>query len=265
MMDTMNDTDTTFTRLTLERRDDGVRILTLNDPDKRNAIGPELREELVAAGRALAADAEARCLVVTGAGSAFCAGADLGQLFDVEGATPSAMRARQLSYYESFLALRALPYPTVAAVHGPAVGAGLNLALVCDIVVAGPGARFGVTFAKLGLHPGGGCTYYVTQRLGAGRALRTILLGRTLGGEEACTLGLADELADDPLATAIATAERIAALEPSLARDMKQAVAIAATGDFDATVGFEAHAQAASAFNPGVIEGIRAAGRTTRR
>jgi enoyl-CoA hydratase len=261
MMSTMND----FTRLRLERRDDGVRILTLDDPDKRNAIGPELRAELVVAGRELASDADARALVVTGAGSAFCAGADLGQLFDVEGATPSQMRARQLSYYESFLALRALPFPTVAAVQGPAVGAGLNLALVCDIVVAGPAAKFGVTFAKLGLHPGGGCTYFVTQRLGTGRALRTILLGRTLGGEEAYDLGLADDYADDPLAAAVTTAERIAALEPSLARDMKQAVAIAATGDFAATVGFEAHAQAASAFNPGVIDGIRAAGRTTRR
>ena len=254
-----------FTKLRLERRDDGVRVLTLTDPDKRNAIGPDMREELVAVGSELAGDADARCLVVAGEGTAFCAGADLGAIFDVDGATPSAMRARQLSYYDSFLALRDLAYPTIAAVQGPAVGAGLNLALVCDIVVAGPDARFGVTFAKLGLHPGGGCTYFLTRRLGPGRALRTILLGRTLGGEEAYAQGVADELADDPLASALATAERVAKLEPSLARDMKQAVRLGATGSFEATVGFESYAQAATAFNPGVIDGIRAAGRTTRR
>jgi enoyl-CoA hydratase len=254
-----------FTRLQLERRPNGVRVLALDDPDKRNAIGPELRDELVVAGRQLLEDGQAKALVVTGRGSAFCAGADLGAVFDVDGATPSQMRARQLSYYESFLTLRGLTIPTIAAVQGPAVGAGLNLALVCDIVIAGPRAKFGVTFAKLGLHPGGGCTSFLTRRMGPGRALRAMLLGEVIDGARAAELGLADELAEDPLVHALDLAGHVATLEPSLVRDMKRAVAIASAESFDALLSFESYAQAATAFNPGVIEGIRAAGRTTRR
>ncbi|MGH3241246.1 MAG: enoyl-CoA hydratase-related protein [Spirillospora sp.] len=254
-----------FDRLRLECRPDGVRILTLNDPGKRNAIGPEMRGELLAVAGRLQADEDARCLVVTGAGSAFCAGADLMAIFAVEDATPAATRARQLAYYDSFLWLRDLPYPTIAAVGGHAIGAGLNLALVCDVTIAGPGARFGATFARLGLHPGGGCTYFLTQVMGPGRALRTLLLGRTLDGRAAYDEGLADEFAEDPLDAALTLASAVAGLDPALARDMKRAVAIAANGSFEAAVGFESWAQAASAFSPGVQDRIRASGRSTAR
>ena len=258
-------TSNLFQKITVESREDGVRVLTLDDPVKRNAIGPEMREELLIAARRLSDDRDARCLVVTGTGSSFCAGADLEALFDVDGATPAQLRARQLSYYESFLWLRDLPYPTIAAVDGHAIGAGLNLAVVCDIVVAGPNAKFGATFSKLGLHPGGGCTWFLTQRIGAGRALRALLLGLTLDGSQAFSEGLADIYIDDPLKEALASAIAIAALEPSLARDMKRSVRTATNSSFDVTVAFESWAQAASAFNPGVLQGIREAGRTTRR
>jgi enoyl-CoA hydratase len=253
-----------FVRIRLDEHPDGVRVLTLADPDKRNAIGPEMRLELIAARERLASDPDARCLVVTGEGKAFCAGADLGAVFDIEGATPSVIRARQLSYYEAFLKLRDLPYPTIAAVNGAAIGAGLNLALVCDITIAGPYARFGATFAELGLHPGGGCTFFLTQGLGPGRALRTLLLGRSLNQAEAYAEGLAEEIADDAVEAALTLAGKVAALSPALAQDMKRTVRIAASGDYDATVAYESYAQAATAFEPGVVEGIRAAGRTTR-
>ncbi|MGM7648742.1 enoyl-CoA hydratase-related protein [Nocardia sp. JW2] len=252
-----------FQKIRLERRADGVRVLELDDPDKRNAIGPVMREELLSAAAELANDTEARALVVTGTGTSFCAGADLIALFDVDGATPAQIRERQLSYYESFLWLRELPYPTIAAVQGHAIGAGLNFALACDIVIAGPAAKFGATFARLGLHPGGGCSWFLTERLGAGRALHTLLLGAVLGGEEAYTRGLADVFASDARAEALTFAASVAALEPSLARDIKRAVAIAADGSFEATLGFESWAQAASSYHPGVREGIRAAGRST--
>lgn len=252
-----------FEKIRLEHRDNGVRFLLLNDPDKRNAIGPDMRLELLRAAEALASDAEARCLVVTGTGTSFCAGADLMAIFGAEGATPSMMRDRQMSYYESFLWLRQLRYPTVAAVNGHAIGAGLNLALACDVTIAGPNARFGATFAKLGLHPGGGCTYFLTRRLGPGRALRALLLGRTVGGQEAYEQGLADCYAEDPVDEAIGFADTVATLEPSLARDIKHSVELAAEQTFEATVGFESWAQAASAYNAGVQAGIRAAGRST--
>ncbi|WP_067489103.1 enoyl-CoA hydratase-related protein [Nocardia ignorata] len=252
-----------FQKIRLERRDDGVRVLELDDADKRNAIGPVMREELLSVAAELANDTEARSLVVTGTGTSFCAGADLIALFDAEDATPAQIRERQLSYYDSFLWLRELPYPTVAAVQGHAIGAGLNFALACDVVIAGPAARFGATFARLGLHPGGGCTWFLTERLGGGRALHTLLLGAVLDGEEAYARGLADVFAPDARAEALTFATSIAALEPSLARDIKRAVAIAADGSFEATLGFESWAQAASTYQPGVREGIRAAGRST--
>ncbi|QDQ95023.1 enoyl-CoA hydratase [Rhodococcus sp. WB9] len=254
---------TEFDKIRIERHDNGVRVLVLDDPEKRNAIGPAMRVQLLDAADQLSTDTETRCLVVTGSGTSFCAGADLMAIFGVNDATPSSMRDRQLSYYESFLWLRALPYPTIAAVNGHAIGAGLNLALACDITIAGPNARFGATFAKLGLHPGGGCTFFLTQRLGRGGALRTALLGRTLDGRQAHKEGLADVYVDDPLEEALTLAEAIAHVHPSLARDMKQAVNLAAENSFDVTVGFESWAQAASAYNPGVQDAIRAAGRTT--
>lgn len=254
---------TECTKARIEYRDNGIRILVLDDPGKRNAIGPDMRQDLLCAADTLAADADARCLVVTGAGSSFCAGADLMAIFGADDATPSALRDRQISYYDSFLWLRRLAYPTVAAVNGYAIGAGLNLALACDITIAGPGARFGATFAKLGLHPGGGCTYFLTRKLGKSRALHTLLLGRTLGGEEAHQQGLADYYAEDPLSEAFAFAAAVADLQPSLARDIKQAVNLAGEHSFDVTMGFEAWAQAASSYNAGVQEAIRAAGRST--
>lgn len=255
--------DAGFTRLRLEYRPDGVRVLVLDDPDKRNAIGPKMRAELLEVAGQLAEDETARCLVVTGAGRSFCAGADLMAIFGAEDATPSSVRARQSEYYDSFLWIRDLPYPTVAAVDGHAIGAGLNLALVCDITIAGPRARFGATFAKLGLHPGGGCTYFVTRAIGRGRALRTLLLGRTLDGPKAFEEGLADHFAEAPVEAALALAADIAALDPGLAQDMKRAVSIAAEDSFRTTVDYEGRAQAASAFRPGVRDGIRAAGRST--
>lgn len=254
---------TAFRKIRIERHADGVRVLLLDDPAKRNAIGPDMRAELNSAAIELAQDTEARCLVVTGSGSSFCAGADLVALFDVEGASPSEIRARQLSYYESFLWLRELPYPTVAAVNGHAIGAGMNVALACDVVVAGPNSKFGATFAKLGLHPGGGATSFLTHRIGAGRALRALLLGLTFDGAEAHAQGLADVYAADPQAEALAFAAKVARLEPSLARDIKRSVAVAINSSFDVSVGFESWAQAASSFNPGVRESIRAAGRST--
>lgn len=251
-------------RLRLERTADGVVTLTLADPDKRNAIGPELHAELMQVAGLMATDEQARALVVTGEGTAFCAGADLGALFDHEGADLDEQRRRQMEYYASFLWLRDLPYPTIAAVNGHAIGAGLNLALACDIVVAGPAAKFGATFSRIGLHPGGGCTYFLVQRMGASRALRTLLLGQVLGGQEAVAAGLADQLAADPAAAAAELAAHVASLHPHLVSNMKKAVAVAASGDYLGTVELESWAQAASSQHPETLAGIRAAGRSTQ-
>jgi enoyl-CoA hydratase len=235
---------------------EGVRILTLNDPDRRNALSPALQAELGAAVDAVAADANARVLVVTGNGPAFSAGADLPAVFGELHREVAEIRAGLRQIYDSFLRVRRLQIPTIAAVNGAAVGAGVNLAMSCDVRIAGPHAKFAVSFTKLGLHPGGGCTFFLTQALGRQRALSLILDGGVLDADEALRLGVVLEVVDDPLDRALQTAARWAAIEPALSRDIKRAVGIAETGGFDATLDFESWAQAASTRSPLLAEAI---------
>ena len=232
--------------------DGGRWTLVLDDPDRRNSIDAQMREDLARAVDTVAADAGARALIVTGAGSSFCAGADLPAVFGDSSRSVAEIRRDLHEVYDSFLRLRALPIPTIAAVNGPAVGAGLNLAMSCDVRVAGPAASFAATFSRIGLHPGGGCTWFLVQALGPAKALAMLLDGGSVTGPEAVGAGLAVALADDPLAAAVTMADRYAALEPELVRDIKRAVQIAADGDFAATLEFESWAQASSAKGPRV-------------
>jgi enoyl-CoA hydratase len=234
---------------------EGVRVLTLNDPDRRNALSPALQSELGAAVDRVAADPAARVLVVTGNGPAF--GADLPAVFGAVGERDTAQIREGLRViYDSFLRVRRLAIPTIAAVNGAAVGAGVNLAMSCDVRVAGPQARFGITFTKLGLHPGGGCTYFLTEALGRQRTFQLIMDGAMLDAEEALRLGLVLEIVDDPLAAALETATRWAEVDPLLACDVKRAVSIAERSGFEDTVDFETWAQAASTRSPKLAEAI---------
>jgi enoyl-CoA hydratase len=220
-------------KLRLDAPGDGVRLITLTDPDRRNAMGGQMGAELRQAVATIAADDDARAVVVTGQGKAFCAGADLPALFGDASRPVTATHTELQAYYRAFLEVHELPIPTVAAVNGPAVGAGLNLAMACDVRLAGPDAAFGATFTRIGLHPGGGCTHFLVQ---------------TLDAQQAVDWGLADGPEDDPLGAAIALAERFAEVEPALARHVKRAVGIATTtGDLGATLEYESWAQAASA------------------
>jgi enoyl-CoA hydratase len=150
----------------------------------------------------------------------------------------------------SFLSLAELKIPTIAAVQGPAVGAGVIMSMSCDVRIAGPQASFGVSFTKLGLHPAGGCTALLVEALGRQRAFTLLLEGGIIGADEALQLGMVAELADDPLTAALARAAAYAKLDPSLVRNIKESVLIAARGDWDRTVEFESWAQADSALSP---------------
>jgi enoyl-CoA hydratase len=229
---------------------EGVRVLTLNDPGRRNALSPALQARLGDAVDSVAGDPAARVLVVTGKGPGFSAGADLPAVFGELHREVAEIRAGLRAIYDSFLRVRRLEIPTIAAVQGDAVGAGVNLAMSCDVRIAGPRARFGVTFTKLGLHPGGGCTFFLTQALGRQRAMSLIMDGGTLDADEALRLGLVLEVVDDPLARAVETASRWAAVDPALSRDIKRAIGIAERSGFDDTLDFESWAQAASTRSP---------------
>jgi enoyl-CoA hydratase len=234
--------------------DAGRWTLTLNDPDRRNSIGAQMRQELIDAAETVGADPEASSLVITGAGTSFCAGADLPAIFGETDRPVHAIRRDLQDVYACFLGILDLPIPTIAAVQGPAVGAGLNLAMCCDLRIAGPGAKFAATFTRIGLHPGGGCTYFLVQALGAERAMALLLDGGTVDGSDAVAAGLALAYEADPLAVATSMAARYAELEPELVRDVKTSVRTAARGDLQATIELESWAQASSAKGPRLAE-----------
>lgn len=226
--------------------DGGVRTLTLNAPERLNALDRPLLDELRTAVQRVAHDPEARALVVTGAGRGFCAGADLDGLFGDRTRPTGVLRQVLLDVYASFLPLRDLAIPTISAVHGPAVGAGLNIALACDVIVAGPDATFGPTFTSIGLHPGGGCTWMLTQRIGAGNAAAVLYAGNLVDATTALRLGLAQELVDDPKARATELATLYASRSPRLMADVKGTIRVATTSDLATTLDVESWAQASS-------------------
>lgn len=229
---------------------DGVATITLDDPERRNALDPDLAEELATEIRRQDAAPEVGAIVVTGAGKGFCAGANLGNLAEAagEGADAEALEARRRAYmglYEPFLALRAARVPTVAAVNGAAVGAGLNLVLAADVAVAGTGARFLSGFLRIGLHPGGGNTHMLTARVGPQVAAAMTLFGETLDGSEAERHGLVLRcVADaDLMATARELAARAAAYPPAATARCKETLRMAARADYEATLAAEVTAQ----------------------
>jgi enoyl-CoA hydratase len=163
---------------------EGVAHLTLDNPDERNTMTAPMVEGIVAAMEAFEADESVGAVVVTGAGSAFCAGANLGNL-------KTATRESLANVYEGFLRIARSPLPTLAAVNGPAVGAGMNLALGCDVRIAAERARFDTRFLQIGLHPGGGHTWMQRRIVGPQAAMAAVVFGQVLDGREAERVGLA--------------------------------------------------------------------------
>lgn len=173
-----------------------VALITVNDPDRRNAVNDSMSAQLRSAVERAEADSSVHAVVVTGAGKAFCAGADLSAL-------GSAAEEGLLRLYDGFMALANCTLPTIAAVNGAAVGAGLNLALAADVRIAGPKALFDTRFQKLGIHPGGGCTWMLNRAVGTQVARAALLFGMSFDAEAAVRYGLALRVADDPVADAL--------------------------------------------------------------
>lgn len=213
--------------LHVDRRD-RVAVLTLDEPERRNALTAELVGEVVAAVDRLEDDDGVGALVVTGAPPAFCSGADVGSLAAMSGRPQGPARADGRdeglpSIYEGFLRFYRCTLPTVAAVNGPAVGAGVNLALACDIRVASPDARFDCRFARIGLHPGGGHTRLLNEAVGPQATAAMVLAGEALDGKRAAEVGLAWRCVDagELLDEACRLAAQAADLPRELARQVK--------------------------------------------
>jgi len=188
---------TTFHSLSLSV-DDGIATLTLQRPDKRNAIDDAMRAELIAALDQVARDSAIRALVLTGAGKAFCAGGDIAAMQQRAQAPAGEIAfngwSRQQRTHHAVAALHDLPKPTIAAVNGAATGLGADLALCCDFVVASSAASFAWTYVLRGLIPDGGGMYFLPRRVGLAKAKDLIFSGRTVAPELALALGIADRV-----------------------------------------------------------------------
>jgi enoyl-CoA hydratase/carnithine racemase len=243
--------------LRVERRD-SVALLTLDLPERRNAMTAELTAAWVAAVAALRGDRDVRAVVVTGEGSAFCAGGDLSWIGESPDLSVSALRDRMLPFYQQWLSVRTLDVPVLAAVNGAAVGAGLGLALACDLRYAAPGATFSAPFARLGMHPGMAATYLLPEVVGIARARELLLTGRRVDAQEAYAIGLVSGVADDVLAHTLAVAQGIAESAPIAVRLTKAALAYAGHHSLDAALDWEGLAQPVTMASADLREGLAA-------
>ncbi len=250
-----------YTHLRLERPSDGVVLLTLDNPGQRNAMSDEMTTSWVAAIDELVADRSVRVVVVTGAGSAFCSGGNTGWIASEPEATVDELRTRMLPFYRAWLSIRRLEVPTIAAVNGPAIGAGLCLALACDIRYAATGARLGAPFVKLGMHAGMAGTYLLRDVVGPALARDLLLTGRVVDAEEALRLGLVTRVLEPDTfrSEVLAAAADIAATAPIASRLTKLALLDGGHRDFDSALQWEALAQPVTLATEDLQEGIRAA------
>jgi enoyl-CoA hydratase len=252
----------------VDRRDDGIAVVTLTDPDRRNAMTVEMGDAIRSTFEDLATDPNLRVAVLTGAPPAFSAGGDLGMLEDFsrrtreEGFDASAdMRA----FYERFLAVRNLPVPVVAAVNGHAIGAGLCVALACDLLLVADEAKVGLNFARLALHPGMGGSWLLPRRIGWQRGAEWLYTGRIASGREAAEAGMALRSlpTEQVLPAALDLAADIAASSPLVVRQLKRSLEHAPTATLAEQLDREAAAQAANYGTQDLVEGL-AAGRERR-
>jgi len=206
-----------------------IAMLTLDRPDARNAYSPQMVDELVATLDRIELDDAVRCVVLTGAGSCFSAGGDLKLMrdrADMFAGDPVELRNR---YLQGILRvprrMARFGKPIVAAVNGAAIGAGLDLACMCDIRIASERAKFGSTFVKVGLIPGDGGAYFLARTIGLPRALELLLTGRVVDAEKALEIGLAHEVvaSDDLMDRARAVADEISANAPLAVQLTRQA------------------------------------------
>ncbi len=205
----------------------GVGTVTLNRPDKLNAFAGRMRHELADAVKAAANHDDVRCLVITGAGRAFCAGADIGYMKELLANGDEAAFAELVEAGRHVVTtVRSVPKPVIASVNGPAAGGGANLALACDIRIASDRASIGQTFNRIGLHPDWGGTYFLPRIVGASKALELIFSGEMVPADEAARIGLFNRVVshDELQPATAALAASLAAKPPKALSLAKQAV-----------------------------------------
>jgi enoyl-CoA hydratase/carnithine racemase len=243
----------------LAEREGPVATLIMNRPQTKNALDPELLSALGAGLAEVAADPSVRAVVLAGAGAAFCSGADLkGTLGNLQAGADLGPRIEQ--FHALIRSIVHAPKPFIAALRGPAVGFGADLALACDLRVLSPDAYLQEKFVAIGLMPDGGGSFWLPRLVGLGRALEYLLLGTRIDATLALSLGLANRVAEDERAEAHALAKTLAAGPPLALAAIKSAVRESAIGGVEAALEREKRGQTALLASADFREGVAAWG-----
>jgi 2-(1,2-epoxy-1,2-dihydrophenyl)acetyl-CoA isomerase len=244
----------------LIERQPGYCVVTLNRPARLNAFNEAMHEALRAAIDEAESDADCRALLITGTGRGFCAGQDLADRLAKPGETVEGGAALEKHYNPLVRRLRALPFPVIAAVNGVAAGAGANIALACDIVLAAKSARFIQSFARIGLVPDSGGTWFLPRLVGQARARALALLAEDLPAEKAAEWGLIWRCVDDDalMPEARRLCEHFAGAPTHGLALIKRALDAAAGNSLDAQLDLERALQREAARHPDYQEGVRA-------
>lgn len=249
----------TFETIGYEKRG-GVAEISLNRPEVMNAFNSRMHEEIYAAFEDADADVEVRAVLLRGEGRGFSAGADLGEIVEHGEDQPDLGEYLRGTYSRLVTKIAGLRKPVVAALHGPVYGAGLGIALACDLRVAGENARFSVAFIKIGLMPDAGITYFLPRMIGLGRALELSMLGDDLDAEEARGLGLVSRVVAEGSAAeeGYALADRLSKLPTRALAEMKAALHESFDADLPQTLEREAEGQTICGYTKDHREGVAA-------
>lgn len=232
----MADLETSPGPVTVRRDGDGVAIVTIDRPERRNALNLLVKDRLAEAVAALAGDQEIRVIVLTGAGGCFVAGTDIAEMAGMRPADHTLLATDRV-----FTELRQCPKILIAAVEGYALGGGCELALCCDLIVAGEGSRFGQPEIRVGIMPGAGGTQRLVRTIGKYRTMKLVLTGEPLSAPEAFAAGLLSEIVPDGTALdrASALARAIAGMPPLAVRAIKEVMQLGADAPLETALALE--------------------------
>lgn len=225
---------------------EGITTITLNRPDKLNAFIGHMRRDLAEALEHAGSDRSARVVIITGAGRAFCSGGDIGFMAELMQRRDSEEFARILGAGRRVItAIRSMTKPVIAAINGPAAGAGFNLALACDLRIASSNATFSQSFVKVGLHPDWGGTYFLPRLVSPNKACEMFFLGDAIDAAEALRLNLVNQVVapEELEAATLQLAERLRAAPPIAIAAAKHAVYLSSGADLEEMLRYETEAQ----------------------
>jgi len=240
---------------------DRVGVITLNRPEVMNAFGGTMREDLLKLLQQTEADESVRCVVITGAGKAFCAGGDIASMAAMQSKNDASVIPQHMKIGAQVVNLiRSMAKPVIAAVNGAAAGAGMNLALACDMRFAAESARFSESFVKIALVPDWGGTYLLTQLVGTAKAMELMMTGDRIDAAEALRIGILNRvISDDTFHEEVMTFARQLASGPAdTLAHIKRATYVGATGTLADALKYEEQAQGAVFLSDNAREGMHA-------